>query len=526
MQKRKLVKTLAISLGILSICALSPMKNISIANNKIQLQEEASAATTTVTQGGFTFQIDTTANTAKVTASTNTGAIVVPDNVNGVPVVSIDTCAFKNMTSLTTVTLPDSVISISDLAFYGCTNLTNVYMSDNIKSIGGGAFYNCSKLTNLFTSGSITYCKIGSGTDCFLYNDRGASGTITIPDTVSGYTVVGIAGSAFNTVYSINVSLYQMLYNYNLGLINVVLPDTVKYLSASAFNSCNKLQSINIPNGIEYIGDQCFLDTNALAINVDIPSAVNYVGFMAFNTSGITGVTIEGGITHLDSTFGNDTALKNVTLPNTLTSIGDSTFGGCTQLSSIIIPDSVKSIGSMPFNGCTSLTSIYVPDSVTSIGSNSFHNCTALATASVPAALVYDATVFPATTVVTKRNSVVVTPNITLSKTIAENGESDVTATIANTDSSASYYYTLDGTMPSQTNGKLWDGITSINIPAPSIGTSSTVTLNIVGIKSGSANSSTATATVTFKGKITAPILTPSKTDTSNRDTSIAVTVS
>ena len=72
---------------------------------------------------------------------------------------------------------------------------------------------------------------------------------------------------------------------------------------------------------------------------------------------------------------GKETA---VTIPDSVTSIGDSAFWDCTSLTSIAIPDSVTSIGSDAFNGCSSLTSISISDGVTSIGSDAFKNCTSL----------------------------------------------------------------------------------------------------------------------------------------------------
>lgn len=71
----------------------------------------------------------------------------------------------------------------------------------------------------------------------------------------------------------------------------------------------------------------------------------------------------------------------NVTVPETVTSIGDSAFKGCKSLTSITIPTSVTSIGEWAFAYCSSLTSIIIPDSVTSIGKLAFLGCRSLKTA-------------------------------------------------------------------------------------------------------------------------------------------------
>ena len=68
-------------------------------------------------------------------------------------------------------------------------------------------------------------------------------------------------------------------------------------------------------------------------------------------------------------------SLASVTIPNSVTNIGDSAFISCTNLTSLAIGNSVKNIGVDAFWGCSSLTSVTIPDSVTSIGLNAFCFC-------------------------------------------------------------------------------------------------------------------------------------------------------
>jgi hypothetical protein len=76
-------------------------------------------------------------------------------------------------------------------------------------------------------------------------------------------------------------------------------------------------------------------------------------------------------------------ALRSVTLPGSVTEIGEDAFYGCASLASIAIPNSVKTIGNLAFAGCTSLASITIPDSVTVIDNWAFNDCTSLTTVTI-----------------------------------------------------------------------------------------------------------------------------------------------
>ena len=77
-------------------------------------------------------------------------------------------------------------------------------------------------------------------------------------------------------------------------------------------------------------------------------------------------------------------SLGNITIPNSVTTIGGHAFAGCRSLTNIAIPSSVTSIDGFAFDGCVSLTNITIPDSVTSIGGWAFHNCSSLQSITIP----------------------------------------------------------------------------------------------------------------------------------------------
>ena len=98
-------------------------------------------------------------------------------------------------------------------------------------------------------------------------------------------------------------------------------------------------------------------------------------------------MTIPNSVTSIgDAAFGGCSSLTSVTIPNSVTSIGDYAFNNCTSLTSVTIPNSVKSIGFLAFYNCSSLTSVTIGESVTSIGDYAFEECSSLTSITCKAA--------------------------------------------------------------------------------------------------------------------------------------------
>ena len=81
--------------------------------------------------------------------------------------------------------------------------------------------------------------------------------------------------------------------------------------------------------------------------------------------------------------------MQNISIPNSVTRIGNGAFSGCVSIASIIIPNSVTSIGRSAFNDCVSIKSITIPDGVTSIEQYAFSGCTSLASVTLPSSIEY-----------------------------------------------------------------------------------------------------------------------------------------
>ncbi len=114
--------------------------------------------------------------------------------------------------------------------------------------------------------------------------------------------------------------------------------------------------------------------------SITIPNSVTSIGdYTFYGCSGLTSITIPNSVTSIgDRAFCDCTGLTSVTIPNSVTNIGDYTFYGCSGLTSITIPNCVTSIGDYAFSYCIELTSVTIPNSVTSIGDSAFKDCSRL----------------------------------------------------------------------------------------------------------------------------------------------------
>ena len=235
----------------------------------------------------------------------------------------LETEAFKDNTSITTIVIPEGVTEIGTQAFKDCTSLESVTIPSTVTSILDRAFQGCSKLKS-----------------------------VTIP---SGVKIIS------------SYTFYECK-----SLSKVTLPDGLTSIQQSAFASCTALKSISIPDTLTTIGQSAF--SECAITSITIPASVTTINTYVFqNCTSLEKVNLNATITQLpNGIFCGCSALKTITIPDNVTKIGDSAFQGCSSLARIIIPDKVTKIGDSAFQDCTSLTTITIPANVKTIGKNAF----------------------------------------------------------------------------------------------------------------------------------------------------------
>ena len=321
----------------------------------------------------------------KVTITGYTGSaaeIAIPDKIESKPVTAIGTEAFKGITSLTSVTIPEGVTSIGERTFENCTSLTSATIPGSVTSIAEYAFCNCASLTSVNIPAGVTSIEEATFFGCSSLK------SIKIP---SGVTSIGISAFAgCSSLKSITIpgsvtSIGNAVFSRCTSLESIDISDSVTSINYKAFDGCTSLKSIDIPDGVTSIGEEAFSDCTSLE-SVTIPNSVTSIRPRVFqNCISLKSVDIPDSVTlNYAGIFKGCTSLTSVTIPNSVTFIADDTFSNCTSLTSVTIPKSVTSIGQRVFQNCVSLKSVDIPDSVTLIYAGVFKGCTSLESIFLP----------------------------------------------------------------------------------------------------------------------------------------------
>ena len=198
--------------------------------------------------------------TVKVTSGVEyKGVVNIPSTVvfggQTYNVTSIGESAFRDCSSLTSVTIPAGVTSIGEGAFRYCSSLKSVTLPAGLTSIGDGAFYDCSSLTSVAIPESVT------SIEHFAFYGCSSLTSVTIPE---GVTSIG-----------------QSTFLRCSSLTSITIPESVTSIGHGAFVGCSSLKSVTLPAGVTSIGEYAFSGCSSLT-SVTIPEGLTSIGDAAF----------------------------------------------------------------------------------------------------------------------------------------------------------------------------------------------------------------------------------------------------
>ena len=325
-------------------------------------------------------------------------------------ITSITYQAFADCWSLLSVELPSSLKTIENQAFVRCDNIKELNFPEGLEKIGYGAFCFNYKLESINIPSSLqsiegvafaftaiteltipnTLKSIGNG----AFSQNYALKKVTLPQSdlkiyekaffncgIEELTIPAKLELAGPEIFQCNNSLKK------------VTVETGQTLAEDIFNDCSALQSVTLPNGLESIAKGAFSECKSLK-NINLPLSLKEIEDSAFSESGLTSIDIPDSVEYIGDSAFEQCEITKVRLPKSLKSTGKYIFAYCpiteidfngysksdycaflgTAIKELVLPDSVTTIAYRSFADCSELIKIEIPDTVISIEANSFEN--------------------------------------------------------------------------------------------------------------------------------------------------------
>ncbi len=241
--------------------------------------------------------------------------LVIPEAVGGMRVTEIVADAFKNHTTLKTVTFLARNITIGLDAFYGCTSIETVYVSD-----------------------------------------------------IDAWLSLDFQNKEANPMHN-GAELYVGTHLKNEKLTTLTVPDYVEEIGDYAFYGCTSLERVDFNEGIKSLGVDCFYNCDSIKY-VSIQNATTWCGVSI-------GSLYANPMVYAEYNYVRNVKITKLELD--VDKIGDYCFAGCKELKTVALSENVTKIGSSAFEGCVVLEEIYIPITVLTVGENVFLDCNKVA---------------------------------------------------------------------------------------------------------------------------------------------------
>lgn len=283
------------------------------------------------------------------TATDGTGCtesdITIPKSYNGIPIEAIGDNAFEGMTSLKSISLPDSIVRVGRYAFEECRNL-------EYKSEDGYQYLGNKKNPYLVVIG---------------FDVKSQTRDSDLSFNTSTRVIADGAFAALTNIKSVNIH------------------DEIVTVGANAFVRCPSLSELNMGKGVKYIGDYAFYECTNLR-SLTLFDSVEKIGDFAFmGCSKIETVELGNSIESIGNYAFNGLAkLESLTIPDSVKTLGEGAFVDCSTLTEVYIGSGLEVLPTAAFKYCTALRTVELPDSVREIGDQAFYNCAYLSKIMLP----------------------------------------------------------------------------------------------------------------------------------------------
>ncbi|SEV83403.1 leucine-rich repeat protein [[Clostridium] fimetarium] len=311
------------------------------------------------------------------------GCINLKDIIISEGTTSIAKYAFYNFAGIQNVTLPESLISIGEDAFGSCSSLKSIEIPDNVESIGEMAFKACSSLSNIKLPGNLT----SAGAWVFMGTPWLTAQQKINPLVIFNNILIDGSASQGAVIIPSNVTTITTYAFYGAYLMtSVVIPDGITTIGTSTFSMCRDLDEITISDTVTSIGTDAFYNTSWISKKKAIDPLVIVNSILVDGTTAVGNITIPDSVTSICGlAFNGNERIVGITLPS-VTHIGRLAFYQCDNLSMLTLSDKMKVIEQDAFSNA-GLQTIEIPEGVTTIETTAFADCTKLVSVKLPKSL-------------------------------------------------------------------------------------------------------------------------------------------
>lgn len=284
--------------------------------------------------------------------------VSIPGKINNISVTTIGAGCFEGNSTVVEVKLNSAIVTVKDAAFKDCTALKEVKKTESLTSLGVSCFEGCTALEEFEFPESVT-----------LVPEKCFAGCTALAEIKAHKNLKGAAADAFTgTVYENNMPdgalvFGRILYSYKGNVADLVVPEGVSVIEDYAFLGNESLKTLTLGPDVEEIGLYAFQNCVNLE-SIAFDEAIGIIDSGAFK-----GCTALKAVEFADTTlatigyesFADCTSLATVTLPETVSAIGDYAFAN-TVVSTVDFGKNVSEIGVNTFDGDVALESINVVD--------------------------------------------------------------------------------------------------------------------------------------------------------------------